>query len=248
MKLKCKNGEQFRQLMTALFDDLVDAHFHRALHRKLVSASKEYATEFSQSPTFWGLTFTAHIDAALVHLCRAYDPYENGVLTLRNFLQTIEANLKLFEEPNFRERLKGNPFVDSLAAELKRPNQAQLNKDIAAVSNSDVLVGKLVTWRHNYVAHRNRNVAVNPQAFAAKYPLLFTEIDELISRGLTIANRYTLLFNASVQTTMMVGADDYLTILKAVREHVEAFEGRMDEEWKRLGVTRPARTKSAATD
>src|SRR5262249_19200640 len=132
---------------------------------------------------------------------------------------------------------KGNAFVDSLAAELKQPDYAQLQKDIEAISDSDPLVHKLVKWRHNYIAHRNSQFALNPAQLSSQYPLLFTEIDVLLDRALEIGNRYSLLFDASAHGTMMIGRDDFLNILKAVREHVEEERRRLDEEWKRLGAT-----------
>jgi len=35
---------------------------------------------------------------------------------------------------------------------------------------------------------------------------------------------------------LMMGRDDYLSVLKAVREHVEAYKRRLEEEWKRVGA------------
>jgi hypothetical protein len=236
MKLKLKSAEEFRRLLTALLDDLVDARFHFTLHHNLAKAGEEYALEIAQSPTFWGLTLSAHMDAVLLRLCRGYDAYEHTALNLRNLLDTVRANLSIFDEPNFRQRVKGNLFVDSLAAELKPPDHAQLQKDIEAVSDSDPLVRKLVMWRHNYVAHRNSHFTLNPKKFDAQYPLLFAEIDVLLDRALEIGNRYSLLFDASSHATLMVGRDDYLSVLKAVREHVEAYKRRLEEEWKRLGA------------
>jgi len=125
--------------------------------------------------------------------------------------------------------LKGNALVDSLAKQLKRPDKAQLQRDIAAVSNSDRLVGKLAQWRNGVVAHRSSTVVLNPNAFTVQYPLSFAEIRELLDRALMIGNRYSLLFDASAHSTMMVGRDDYLNILKAVREHVQASERRFEE-------------------
>jgi hypothetical protein len=247
MKLKLKSAEEFRRLLTALLDDLVDARFHFSLHQNLAKATEEYATEFGQSLTFWELTFRAHMDAVLLRLCRAYDTYEHAALNLRNLLDTIQAHLSIFDEPNFRQRLKGNSFVDSLAAELKPPDQAQLQKDTEAVSDSDPLVHKLVMWRHNYIAHRNSRFALNPKKFDAQYPLLFAEIDVLLNRALEIGNRYSLLFDATAQATLMVGRDDYLNVLTAVREHVEAYERRLDEEWKRLGVHLPKNLQGGAS-
>lgn len=249
MKLKFKSSQEFRGLLTALLNDLVDARFHFSLHQNLAKAAEEYATELSQSPTFWGLTLSAHMDAVLLRLCRAYDTYEHTALNLGNLLDTIKAHLSIFDEPNFRQRLKGNSFVDSLAAELKTPDQSQLQKDIEAVSDSDPLVHKLVMWRHNFIAHRNSHFTLNPKKFDAKYPLLFAEIDVLITRALEIGNRYSLLFDATTHATLMVGRDDYLNILKAVREHVEAYERRLDEEWKRLGLSSPKNLQGdASTD
>jgi hypothetical protein len=236
MKLKLKSADEFRRLLTTLLNDLLDARFHFVLHQNLVKVSEEYAKEFGQSPTFWGLTFSAHIDAVLVRLCRAYDTYDHKVLNLQNLLETIQANLSIFAEPNFRQRLKGNAFVDSLAAELKAPDRMQLQKDIAAVSTSDPLVRTLIMWRHNYIAHRNTHFALNPTQLNSQYPLLFTEIDVLLNRALEVGNRYSLLFDASAHSTMMIGRDDYLHVLKAVREHVETRERQLEEEWKRLGV------------
>ena len=176
------------------------------------------------------------MDAVLLRLCRAYDTYERDALNLRNLLDTIQAHLSIFNKPNFRQRLKRNSFVDSLTAELKPPDQAQLQKDIGVVSDSDPLVRKLVMWRHNHIAHRNRHFTLNPKEFDVQYPLLFAEIDVLITRALEIGNRYALLFDATVHSTAMIGQNDYLDVLKAVREHVEASECRLDEECKRLGM------------
>lgn len=237
-----KSAEEFRRLLTALLDDLVDARFHFSLHQSLAKATEGYATEFSQSPTFWGLTLTAHIDAVLLRLCRAYDTYPHSALNLRNLLDTIQANLSIFDEPNFRQRLRGNAFVDSLAAELKPPDPTQLKKDIEAVSVSDPLVHKLVKWRHNYIAHRNSHYALNPNALNSQYPLLFAEMDVLLNRALEIGNRYSLLFDASAHATLMVGRDDYLNVLKAVREHVDAYKRHLEEEWEQLARNSPPRS------
>ena len=237
MKLKLKSPDEFRCLLNALLNDLVDARFHFSLHQGLAKAAEEYAMEFGQSPTFWGLTLSAHIDAVMVRLCRAYDTYDQPALNLQNLLDTVQAHLSIFNEPNFRARLKGNAFVDSLAAELKPPDQAQLRKDIEAVSKSDPLVHKLVMWRHHFIAHRNSHFALNPGKFNAQYPLAFAEIDALLNRALEIGNRYSLLFDASAHSTMMVGRDDYVNVLKAVRKDVQAYQRRLNEEWKRLGAT-----------
>ena len=243
MKLRLDSADEFRCLLSALLNELVDARFHFTLHQNLVGAMKEYAEEFGQSLTFWNLTLGALIDAALIRLCRAYDTHSGSVLTLRNLLEAIRVNLTIFDEPNFRERLKGNAFVDSLASDLKPPDHAQIQKDIAAVSVSDPLVNKLVLWRHNYIAHRSSEGVLNPQKLSAQHPFLFAEIDQLLSRAMEIGNRYSLLFDATAHATMMVGKDDYSFVLTALREQRKRRKKELDEEWKRLGVRTNSNTR-----
>jgi hypothetical protein len=239
-KLKWESPDEFRSLLTALLDDLTDARFNFRLHQSLVAATKEYAEEFGQSLTFWNLTFGALIDAVVIRLCRAYDTQSGAVLNLGNLLEAIRLNMSIFDEPNFRERLKGNVFVDSLAANLKPPDPEQLQKDIEAVSVSDPLVNKLIKWRHNYIAHRSSTSVLVPQKLAGQHPFLYTEIDALLSRALQIGNRYSMLFDASVQSTMMIGKDDYLTVLEAIRDQHKARKRELEEKWRLIEAANPS--------
>jgi hypothetical protein len=216
MKIEVNDSTQFRRLVEALVDELIDARDHFRLHQELNAAIPDYQIEFNQSASFWTFTLSAHMDATLVRLSRAYDLYEGKPsLNLRNFLETIEANLHFFDELNFRERLKDNPFVDSLAADPRKPDLAKLQKDLELVSKSDSLVRKLTIWRNNYFAHRSRSSALDPRGFADQNPLHFSEIKTLIENGLSIVNHYSSLFNASLHSSSPV--KDYKYLLEAVR-------------------------------
>lgn len=229
MKIDVSDSAEFKCLLQALVNELIDAKDHFRLHQSLDGAIEDYGVEFNQSPAFWSMTLSAHIDAALIRLCKAYDLYEGKPsLNLRNFLETIEANLNFFDEPNFRERLKGNAFVDSLATESRKPDPLQLQRDLEAVSSADPLVKKLTIWRHNYVAHRSRTSALNLKAFNEKNPILFSEIEALISNGLRIVNHYSGLFSATYHTS--IEAKDYKRLLDAVRRDLEAQGKRFKEQ------------------
>src|SRR5437763_959090 len=85
--------ESFKLLRAALVDELIDARDHFRLHQDLDAAIPEYQAEFNQSAAFWTFTLSAHMDATLLRLCKAYDLYERKPsLNLRNFLETIKAN------------------------------------------------------------------------------------------------------------------------------------------------------------
>jgi len=230
MKIDVRDSAEFKRLLEALVYELIDARDHFRLHQNLDAAIPKYGVEFNQSPAFWSMTLSAHMDATLIRLCKAYDLYDGKPsLNLRNFLETIKANLYLFDEPNFRERLKDNAFVDSLAAHSRKPDPTQLQKDSESVSNADPLVKKLTIWRHNYVAHRSRTSALSLKTFTEKNPILFSEIEALISNGLRIVNYYSGLFIATHHTS--IEAKDYKYILDAVRRDLKAQKARI-QEWR----------------
>ena len=122
MAIRIKSAADFRRLLEELALELVDANIYLRLHNDLKIASGRYQREFRQSRAFWSLTLQAHFDAALFRLCRIFDQHPDG-LNLRNFLETIQENIGIFAEKDFPERLKGNPFVDSLAASAQRPRE-----------------------------------------------------------------------------------------------------------------------------
>jgi hypothetical protein len=237
MKIHVSDSAEFKRLLEALVDELIDAHDHFKLHQRLDAAIPNYGPEFNQSPAFWSMTLSAHMDATLIRLCKAYDLYEGKPsLNLRNFLETIQANLRLFDERNFRVRLKDNPFVESLAAHPRKPDPMQLRKDLESVGQGDPLVKKLTIWRNNYFVHRSRTSALNPKVFAEKNPILFSEIGALIDNGLRIVNHYSDLFGATHHVSF--DSSDYKCLLNAVRQDLERKESRAREELAAAGATK----------
>ena len=242
MYLNISDASEFSsKLLFALAGELVDAKIHFNLFQDLSACRSEYFTEFAQSNTFWSFTFQAHLDAALMRLCRAFDMHRSS-LNWRTLIFTVKEHLHLFEEEGFRERLKGNPFVDSLAEAYRVPSAATIQKDLDFLDiKKNPSLKKLVIWRDKHFAHRDPSPVRNPKELTDRYPLLYTEIDELLKQGLRIVNEYSSLFVATTHSSGVVGKDDYMSILKAVRESLIRYEERMEKEWQLLAGG-PART------
>ncbi len=234
MQIAIRNAAEFHKLLTVLIGELTQAHDHFRLVRDLDGAHAEFARAFNESQTFWHLTRRAHIDATLQRLCKAYDQHKAS-LNLRNLLDTIDANQHLFDEAGFRDRLKGNPFVESLAKDARRPDPAQLQHDKSLVSeDSNPLVKNLMMWRHLFVAHRDTGKLLKGVELGAQYPLTFTDVQKLLDDGLRIANRYSILFIATAHASAIVGHDDYLKVLQAVRAQLDAHEARLQGELRQF--------------
>jgi hypothetical protein len=234
MPIPIKTAAEFRRLLTTLTDELVDANIHWQLYSDLALAGSKYPKEFNQARTFWGLTVSAHLDAALFRLCKIYDQHRDG-LNLRSFLETVQLNHSVFTIRNFRERLKGNLYVDSLAADARQPDAAQLSADIAYASkDTNPAVKTLVDLRNKLFAHRAPKEVIEATDLSAKYPLTPAAAEQLLQRGIEIANRYGQLFHAQTASTKIIGHDDYHSVIDAVRSDLERRDRKLAREQRRI--------------
>ncbi|OLP20347.1 hypothetical protein BST81_01020 [Leptolyngbya sp. 'hensonii'] len=170
MKINVKTGDELNRLLDNLQQEIVYANIYYRLYWDLNDALRSHPEEFAQSNTFWVLTFDALQDAWLIRLCRVFDTQCNNNLNLVNLLETIKENLHFFNEQNFRERLKDNAFVNSLAECDRVPDQAQLDKDIE-FAKADPLVEKLRIWRNNIVAHKGSKFVLGKAPQLSEDPL-----------------------------------------------------------------------------
>lgn len=233
MQIKISSAEEFERLLNALSDETVTACIHFRLYSDLEAARAQYATEFNQSWTFWSLTFQAHWDTTLFRLCKIYDQHSTS-LNLRNLLDTIEANIGIFDVENFRERLKGNSFVDSLASGAKRPDLGELKKDMEAVSESNPSVKALVFWRNNFFAHRSAKHVAAKKSLADHYTVDISAVESLLKNAMRILNSYSALFRASSYSTQIVGHDDYRYVLETISGAVKKHDEELARELGRI--------------
>lgn len=223
-------------LLEAVASDALDSQHHRRLYDGLVKATEQYRHEFAQTPTFWWLTMRAHADVVLYRLARLYDQRDDS-LSLRTWLRLIAENLHLFEERNFRQRLKASPFVTSLAKHPRRPDATQLSLDEKSVEAANPTVKKLVALRNASLAHRDPDSLLG-SATPNQAQLSWADVDELIDRALSLVNRYSSLFRASSYARTIVGHDDYLSLLHIVREYLSQKEAEIERE-ERRSLTEP---------
>lgn len=213
------DSASFGRLITALSRDIVDAHVHWRLHRDVHEAIEAHPIVWQQSRTFWHLTLTAHAEASVSHLCRAFDQ-ERSSLHLLSWLQTIQANLHLFSNGAFRERLATNPFVESLAEGAVAPDARELGADIVLCSVADPLVKRLVGLRGSAVAHTSYKLSASDVPPPTNLALSNDEFQLLLERARGILNKYSQLFSATAYSVNMIGRDDYKFIFKAVEQTV----------------------------
>src|SRR5579862_864898 len=215
MEIKIQSSEELNRLLEALATEIINANSYHRLLCGLLQSRPAHEREFQQSNVFWYLTEQALQEARLISLCRVYDGHCNS-LNLVNLLHTIKANLHFFSEPHFRERMKGNAFVDYLARANRTPELDDVEGDIATVSAQNPSVKKLMIWRGHLAAHHNAKVSLGTNRVLANHPLSQAEIELLLDHSLRMFNKYSSLFNASTRSTnlLIMGEDDYKQLLK----------------------------------
>ena len=153
-------------------------------------------------------------EATLSRLCRAYDQ-DAGALTLRTLVETIK------QRPAF------------LPAAQDPIDEAQLDADLASVSHEKSQVVKhLMMWRHKLAAHRDAGKIVGDRRLGDDYPITYDELDALMDNGFRIVNRYSVHFFSTSSLPEIIGADDYLKVLRTLQDDVEARAARLQEEVK----------------
>jgi hypothetical protein len=224
--------EEFKKLLDALSSDLLDAGHHFRLYRNLRNSLEEYSREINQCVAFWGLTLNAHREVSILHLCRAYDNNNQKSLSLKQFLQLIQENPEVFDISKFCERLKDNPYVDSLVQNRIIPKKEAIEQDLQFVSNnSNPLVKKLTILRSNFIAHQNiKNILEEKDD---PDPLTWGEFEQLIEKGLEIFNKYRSLFDASRHSLQLIsGENHYKTVLQYIRIGMKAINFRNEMQSK----------------
>lgn len=232
MIIKIESEEQFENLLHKLSNELVDACIHWDLFKNLTSEIEMFTQEYNQSIAFWTYTFKAHSNTVIFSLLRIFDT-ESKSLSLQNLLETIKSNLSIFETKKFKERIKDNPFVDSLAEDSRMPDINLLEEDLYKVSDKNELVKRLLVCRNNIFAHTNAKNIAKSHNVLIEYPLKNDDIEQLLNLSKEMLNRYNRLFKASTYSTQVVGYDDYKFVLESIRENIKRMDKEAEEDFER---------------
>lgn len=204
---------------------------HWKLCRSLWASVNEFVPEINDSPAFWHLTLNAHREVTVFRLGRLYDT-QKGALSLPTLVDTIAANVHLFQSERFRVRLKDNPFVQSLAESARTPDALVLESDARSVAEADPLVQRVVALRNRVLAHRDPRVVLGTMADPTS-EVEASHIDELVTRAAELVNRYSDLFKASTHMMSMFGQSDYRKVLDHIRSDLAQREREIEAEIER---------------
>jgi len=169
--------ERFRVLTSELVIACRHLHFFKGLW-----ATQGKFGKILETRDFWFETAKAHVNAALLQLCRVYDHQRDG-LNLLTFLESVkEERTKEVDQERLGEQLK-----EDIGICRKDPMCIRHERQTVPI-----LVKKLRSWRNQIIAHSDYDVAVfDARGFRTRNSWEIVEIEKLIEHAVVILNRYT---------------------------------------------------------
>lgn len=205
--------------LSCVWHELFDANTHFHIVNSLRGAMRKGYLNIGYATTFWGYTIDAHVSESISHLCRVYDKHKSAV-HLRFLLETVRDNPQFFCKKALRQRLGTQPDCEKFVDLYGEPDVKQIARDLGFLDRKATpLVAKLVKWRHEVVAHRNRDVSVDFESFKKQWPLKREDIEELINAGFAVLDRCAGWYKAYGSYSRLPssrGEKEYLHIVDAL--------------------------------
>lgn len=233
---KIKTEEDLKRVLEGVQRDLIHSNCYFRLFMDLDDSVAEYSKEMNQARTFWTLSRDALLESAILRLCRAFerDNDKNGN-SLGFLLAAIKSNAEMFSFDSFKERMSSNEHSDPHES-WRELDLAELDDDIDFASESNPPLKKLIYWRDKHLVHRDSTVVIRNLKLDDNNSLNFGEFTDLLKGGIAIVNRYSRLFHQTTHSEIMIGHDDYKTVLRLMRDGLRLRKQELDAEYRRFGT------------
>jgi hypothetical protein len=193
--------ERFDNALSSLVTESCRAWDHWTLLLHLDEAYEKYAREFYQTPAFWSTVTRSLQDISILRIATLLDPRKD-VVSVPNILRII----------NIHARGNGS----KLGIELENFDEVKIEDDIKSVHRLDPVVDKILTMRNDFLAHRSINI-VATRRINLLPELKNQEVSAMLDLVYQLATKYAVRYGQNPTMRSMVGADDYKTMLEALR-------------------------------
>jgi HEPN superfamily AbiU2-like protein len=207
---------EFDEFTNKLKEEIPSACIDYKMYRDLHEACVGHEIIVQQSKAFWPMTLDAHLNSAVLRLCRIYDTQKSS-LNLAYWLKTIRDNPQWFSASAFRTRHADRNYYG-------QPGKEQLTKDIEFASEANPIVKNLIKFRGSLIAHIGENYVLKRFNAHESFKVTLSDLETLSTGALTILNRYMHLYEAGQYSANMIGADDFKFIFTTLKEAIDRRE------------------------
>jgi hypothetical protein len=182
--------ELFGNTLSRLTEMVVLGVAHIKIGRGLGKMINEDPAIAHVAPAFWGLSMTAHLDAAQLIAFKLFDT-RRGTMTVEYLLNRAEELKSSF----------GNATAGQVEEVIKiaRTQMASLHDPLK----------KIRAKRNRVLAHADPSIISSPEKLAKHVELTFSDLNIVFGLGGQILNEVSLGFRGASQVFELLGADDY---------------------------------------
>ena len=225
--------EYFQKYYDRLIVEALHARAHLNLWERLEKyKATSYIDELNQAQYFFTFTIKAHLDDVLLILSRILDRHEDS-LSIWKFLDFAEQNLEIFSTEVFRQRMKGNPYYESLIESHTPVTPKEVDEDKQKLEKLEQTVNNLTTWRNKVIAHIDRQFLLSGRIVSEEYPMQLQQLQEVVETLFQILNRYSGAYNSSSYARSYPGEDDVQFVMDCIRFYIEEQNRQIEEALKR---------------
>ncbi len=226
-----KEDKKLDKAIDLLMKDLSEALIYNKLIKDIIIEVTDNKKILNESNTFWFLTIQALKDARMIRLCRIFDE-DNITISMINLLEAVKGNANLFSNDNFQNRLKDNPFIESLSAQDRQIDVIKLEEEIKKINENET-IKKIFFLRNNFIAHKNLKIGLEGfnQLKSSHLEIdEIDEIDEILNFAFDTINSYNYLFKATTWSKTIIGHDDFKGLINFFNIGFEKYKEDIENE------------------
>jgi AbiU2 len=199
-----------KQLLNALMREVLLGNTHLSIANGLRDADP---VVLDTAGVFFGLTFTAHLEAAQMYAAKLFDTHRDAE-TIHTLLRTAEQNTHLFTNRSPQD-------VRTAVRDAKR-----------RVIGLDRIIKPLQARRNKVLAHLAPETVIDPVKLIRDAKLTLDDLLEIFNAAGEIVNEISRLYMDATHLTAFPSHDDYKHALKLVAEAKCAEIRKYEDEYK----------------
>lgn len=190
--------KKFEKTMERLIELVVLGRAHLQIGRGIAKLMTEDPVIRDVARVFWGMSITAHLDAAQMFAFKLFDP-RNGSMTIPYLLERAKECSADFQKATPEQ-------VSALALDA--------NRDILAIAAA---LKPLRAKRNRILAHVDPTIVCDPEKLEAETKITFGDLDGIFGTAGKILNNVSVAFRDNSSILEIMGAADYQGAVPANR-------------------------------
>jgi hypothetical protein len=204
-------GDDFDKTLVSLTDEAIYGRSHLRIAQGLSEKAKEDVRVLNVAPTFFSLTFQAHMESAFLRAAKLFDE-SKGATSLYSMLNDAEM----------------------VAGSFKCLTPANARAKIAAarteIEGLQVTLDSVRTIRHKRIAHLDGGNIRKPKELAEQAKVTIEELERVLETAGRIVSQIRGDYNECESLNQFIDAGDYAKMLyllsKAENERLESIKTR----------------------